>query len=52
MTIKGMHTMHSSQVPEEDPKSFIEAYYASDKENLIIELQEKLRKSHFVIAQL
>jgi hypothetical protein len=47
-----MPAMHTSQAPEEDPKSFTETNCPSDKDNLIIELQEQLRKSHFFIAQL
>jgi hypothetical protein len=49
---KRMPSMHTSQEPKEDPKSFIEAYFPNEKDNLIIELQEKLKKSHFFIAQL
>jgi hypothetical protein len=47
-----MPSMHSSQVPEEEPKAIIEVYYPSDKDNLIIELQEQLKKAHFLISQL
>jgi hypothetical protein len=51
-TTKRMSSMHTSQAPEEDPKSFTETDFPNDKDNLIIELQEQLKKSHFVIAQL
>jgi hypothetical protein len=52
LVAKEIPTMHSSQKHEEDPKAFIEEDYPSDKDNLIIELQEQLRKSHIVIVQL
>ena len=35
---------------EEDPKAFTETDCPDDKDSLIIELQEQLNKSHFVIA--
>jgi hypothetical protein len=51
-TAKRMPSMHSSEEPEEDLKAFTEADYLSDKDNLIIELEEQLRKSYFFITQL
>jgi hypothetical protein len=47
-----MHGMHTSQAPNEVPEAFIEITFHDDKENLIIELQEQLKKAHFVITQL
>jgi hypothetical protein len=47
-----MPAMHPSQAPKEDPKTFKKIDCPSYKDNLIIELQEQLRKSHFGIAQL
>jgi hypothetical protein len=49
---KRMPAMHTSQAPNEAPEAFTEIYLPDDKDNLIIELQEQLKKAHFFIAQL
>ena len=48
---KRMPAMHTSQAPDEDPKAFTKTNFPNDKDSLIIELQEQLKKSHFVITQ-
>jgi hypothetical protein len=49
-----MSSMHTSQAPNEAPEAFTETDLPDDKDSLslIIELQEQLKKAHFVIAQL
>jgi hypothetical protein len=48
---KGMYAMHTSQEPSEAPEAFTETSLVDDKDNFINELQEQLKKAHFVIAQ-
>jgi len=51
---KRMPSMHTSQAPDEAPEAFTETDLPDYKDSLslIIELQEQLKKAHFVIAQL
>jgi hypothetical protein len=39
-TTKRMHAMNSSQAPKDNPNAFTEENFPSDKDNLIIDLQE------------
>jgi hypothetical protein len=49
---KRMHVIHTSQEISETPETFIQPTLSDDRDTSIIELQEQLKKAHFVIAQL
>jgi hypothetical protein len=47
---KNMPIIHTSQALNEAPEEITKINLPDDKDNLIIELQEQLNKTHFVIA--
>jgi hypothetical protein len=47
-----MHVIHTSKETSEALEAFIQPTLSDDKYTSIIELQEQLKKAHFVIAQL
>jgi hypothetical protein len=49
---KRIHVVHTTQETSETPENFIQPILSDDKDTSIIELQEQLKKAHFVIAQL
>jgi hypothetical protein len=49
---KRMPAIHTSRETSEIPKAFIQPTLSDEKDTSIIELQEQLKKAHFVIAQL
>ena len=49
---KRMLVIHTSQEISETLETFIQATLSKDRDTSIIELQEQLKKDHFVLAQL
>jgi hypothetical protein len=47
-----MPAMHTSQAHDEALEAFAKKCITNEKYSLIIELEEQLKKAHFVIAQL